>query len=559
MLRARVGFSLGMGGTWVAALLGLVSFAIFWGYYVICEWAFDGQTFGKWRLGLRVVRDGGYSVGFAASAVRNLVRIGDMQPGVFYLIGIGSAVLSKTGKRIGDIAAGTIVIQERLVEAPASEKRRPSRTSAAPVAGVAVLTEADFRLVERWYARRLDFDPERRKLLTDQIVARVGRFLAGDDATPAPTRLANLYESERLAREAGSASRNETGAARERYAIVSTSSPRWLAFAATVATAQKKGLKSLGEAKVRDFVAEYRALSNDLARLRTASRDIEADELFYLGRLVGSAHNLLYKERGITFAGFLRFMLGDVPREVRRSFRPIVLAAVLLFLPGVIAGTAVIRNPAVASVFIPPTMLDRANEGVKRAADGRGYIEDPQLFRPLMASGIIRNNIQVTFVVFALGIAAGLGTALMLVLNGVSLGGVIGLYQAKGILPLLIAFVAPHGVLELTAVCIAGGAGFLLAAALLIPGRRTRRAAFIENGRRAMRLVAASTLLLIVAGSIEGLVSPIPYWPLQWKLSVSIATALLLYVFLRAGRPPATDAAKTEMDTDLLALGSGVR
>jgi uncharacterized membrane protein SpoIIM required for sporulation len=483
-----------------------------------------------------------------------------MQPIIFNLVGIGSSVLSKTGKRIGDIAAGTIVIQERLVETPAGEKRRPAKSAAATTPAIAVLTEADFRLIERWYARRLDFDPERRKVLTEQIGARVERFLPGDADVPLPTRLSNLYESERAAREAGAASRNETGAARERYAIVSTSSPRWLAFAATVATAQKKGLKSLGEAKVREFVAEYRALAGDLARLRTASRDVEADELFYLGRLVGSAHNLLYKERGTTLAAFLRFMLGDVPREVRRSFRPIALAAVLLFLPGVIAGTAVIRNPAVASVFIPPSMLDRANEGVKRAADGSGYIDDPQIFRPLMASGIIRNNIQVTFVVFAFGIAAGAGTALMLVLNGVSLGGVIGLYQSKGILPLLIAFVAPHGILELTAVCIAGGAGFLLAAALLIPGRRTRRAAFVDNGRRAMRLIAASTLLLIIAGLLEGLVSPIPYWPLQWKLAVSAATALLLYIFLRGGVAPRAAVAGTDAEPDLFALSSaGVR
>jgi len=124
---------------------------------------------------------------------------------------------------------------------------------------------------------------------------------------------------------------------------------------------------------------------------------------------------------------------------------------------------------------------------------------------------------------------------LLLVLNGVSLGGVIGLYQSKGILPLLVAFVAPHGVLELTAICIAGGGGFLIAAALLIPGRRTRRRALAENGRRAIMLIAGSTLLLLVAGTLEGLVSPIPYWPVEWKLSVSAITALLLYLYLRGG------------------------
>jgi uncharacterized membrane protein SpoIIM required for sporulation len=178
-----------------------------------------------------------------------------------------------------------------------------------------------------------------------------------------------------------------------------------------------------------------------------------------------------------------------------------------------------------------------------------------------MASGIIRNNIQVTFVAFAAGITAGIGTALALVLNGVSLGGVVGLYQSKGILPLLVAFVAPHGVLELTAICIAGGGGFLIAAALLIPGRRTRRRALAENGRRAIALIGASTLMLIVAGLLEGLVSPIPYWPMEWKLSVSAITALVLYAYLRGGAGRArgrTAGPRPSIERELLGLGDPV-
>jgi uncharacterized membrane protein SpoIIM required for sporulation len=175
-----------------------------------------------------------------------------------------------------------------------------------------------------------------------------------------------------------------------------------------------------------------------------------------------------------------------------------------------------------------------------------------------MASQIIANNVQVTFGVFALGITAGIGSMLLLVLNGVSFGGVLGLYQSKGILPLIVAFVAPHGVLELSAVCIAGGAGFLLAAALLIPGRRTRKRALIENGRRAIRLIAAATVLLLVAGSLEGFVSPIPWWPLRAKLAVAAATAVLLILYLSSGRKRSaspTESANEAAPTDLLSLG----
>src|SRR3954464_15688455 len=132
-----------VGSAWGTALLGLAAFAIFWGYFVISEWLFDAQTIGKRHLGVRVVRDGGSSIGFAAAATRNIMRAIDMQPGIFYLFGIVSAVLSKTGKRLGDMVAGTVVIQERLVESPVTKAR--ARVAAPDAPAVAVLSEDEFR------------------------------------------------------------------------------------------------------------------------------------------------------------------------------------------------------------------------------------------------------------------------------------------------------------------------------------------------------------------------------------------------------------------------------
>ena len=378
-----------------------------------------------------------------------------------------------------------------------------------------------------------------------------------DNARPGATdlsRLVRLYESERSARARGVAARQQRGAARERNVIVATRSPRWNAFAAKLADAQRRGLRSLGEDGIRDFVAEYRDLASDLARLRTAAQGRETPELFYLSRLLAGAHNLLYRGRSLSLADAVRLFAVDAPREVRRSWRPVLLAGALLFGPALIAYDAVVRQPEVAATFIPAGMLDRAEEGVRRAREGTGYIPDPQIFRPTMASQIISNNVQVTFGVFALGITAGIGSLLMLVLNGVSFGGVLGLYQSKGIVKLILAFVAPHGVLELTAVCIAGGAGFLLAAALLLPGRRTRKRALIENGRRAIRLVAAATVLLLVAGTLEGFVSPIPWWPLVAKFAVSGATLVALVLYLSAGRSRRRVVTEGEQSQELLAL-----
>ena len=112
----------------------------------------DGQTPGKRLLRLRAVRDGGYSVGFSASAVRNLMRIVDLQPAV-HLSGRNHRVaLSKSGKRLGDIVAGTIVVRESLVQQPVRAAALDREMPLAPA--TAQLTDAEFHLLERWAERR---------------------------------------------------------------------------------------------------------------------------------------------------------------------------------------------------------------------------------------------------------------------------------------------------------------------------------------------------------------------------------------------------------------------
>ncbi len=507
-------------------------------------------------LRLRVVRDGGYSVGFAASAVRNLMRALDAQPFNTYLVGIVSVVVTKSGQRLGDLVGGTVVVREQLVNTPAAPKRRNATPSSAPQLLSTVLSDVEYRLLERWYDRLHEIETAHRAVLTDRIAERLAHALPTDDA-PVTARLLRLFAAEQGARQRGMAARAESGAGRERYAIVATQSPRWIAFASKLASAQQHGLASLGERGVRDFVAEYRGLTSDLARLRTATRGVATDELFYLGRLVAAAHSLIYRDRRADLLDILRFFSMDIPREIRRSYAPILLAAVLMFGPAAIAYTAVVLHPETADTFIPKAMRQRAEDGIERARNGIGYIEDPQMFRPVMATEIVSNNVQVTFFAFAGGATAGIFTALLLLLNGMSLGGVMGLYVSKGIGTLILAFVAPHGVLELTAICIAGGGGFLIAAAILIPGDRTRRQAFAENSIRAIKLIGGSTVLLIAAGLLEGMVSPIPYWPVSLKLCVSGFTAVMLYLYIRSGagsRPHGTSGTINPADAPEAAL-----
>ncbi|MGH7546357.1 MAG: stage II sporulation protein M, partial [Gemmatimonadota bacterium] len=163
-------------------------------------------------------------------------------------------------------------------------------------------------------------------------------------------------------------------------------------------------------------------------------------------------------------------------------------------------------------------------------------------FMPAFAGGIIANNVQVTFLAFALGITAGLGTLVLLLFNGLHIGATLGLFDGRGLGAYLWAFVLPHGIVELTAAAIAGGAGLLLGSALVLPGEQTRREALVERGRVALRLLVGTSALLVLAGLVEGFVSPSSLPP-GVKIGFGLTLGVLLYVYLvRAGRGPGPHA-----------------
>jgi len=153
--------------------------------------------------------------------------------------------------------------------------------------------------------------------------------------------------------------------------------------------------------------------------------------------------------------------------------------------------------------------------------------------KPLAASGIMTNNLTVCFTVFASGVTAGALTLLLLLENGVLIGVIGAACWQAGMGTKLWSFVAGHGALELPAIFISGGAGLLLARGLLFPGLLPRREALAEAGRQAVQLVLGIIPILVVAGTIEGFISPSPYPPgLKFLLGAGMGSALAAYLFL---------------------------
>ena len=535
------------GKAWAFAIIILLQFVLVWGYYVFFEGVNDGQTPGKRVLKLRVVRDGGFSVTFGASAVRNLSRLVDAQPGLLYAVGAISVLVTRTGKRLGDILAGTFVVHE----SKSTYTPSPAGTVAAtPVASaLPVLSDDEYDLLERYVARRNDLAPDRRRALARQVAHHLERHLDPSASTQLAA-LVMLFERERAARATSVAGRSDTGTRGEQHAIVALGVGRWNEFATKLAEVRKNGLRRMTSSEVSDFVARYRQLTSDLARLQTASRGRTFDTLFFVSRLVAGGHAVLYRQRGQGVNAAIRYLTVDVPCEIRRSAGAIALAVVVFFLPAVISYSVVVRTPATAKSFVAPILIERANRGqaqLHRHTGGvrNGYVTIPEDERPVVASSIITNNVTISYAAFAFGLTAGVGTIFLLVSNGVQLGGGAGVFAAKGVASLLWAFVAPHGVLELSAICLAGGGGLLIASAFVLPGNMTRREALVVRGRRAIRLIAASTLFLAVAGTIEGLISP-RVWPIQWKLVVSGATAIAMIAYIALGWRTTSDQSLLE-------------
>ncbi len=180
----------------VLAIGILLSFAFFWGYYIFFELTWNGQSPGKRAIKLRVVRSGGRPVTFAASAIRNLVRIIDFLPGL-YGLGVIVMFLDPRSRRLGDLAGGTLVVREpQTVTLDNLTRRRsaapggPARsTTAAPVEllpNVQTLSEAEYSVIQEFLRRRSDLTRQSRESLGRQLATGVYRRLGSvpEGSTP---------------------------------------------------------------------------------------------------------------------------------------------------------------------------------------------------------------------------------------------------------------------------------------------------------------------------------------------------------------------------------------
>lgn len=516
----------GAGAGFGAAVLYIVLFFAMWGYFLCFEAVWDGRTPGKRALGLRVLHDGGEPLSFQGSVLRNLIRVVDLQPGVTGMAGAATILFNRRAQRLGDLVAGTIVVRDTGGGEMFGDEVEPAGRPTRPT-----LSPEQFELLTRYMGRRDSLAPGVRQRVASTVWSALRESAGEDPEVPEAepdARLVRLNEAEapRHAARQGGASLQAAAMARERRHA-------WETYTRLVEKGRDRGLGALTEEEVRAFGRLYRGVTADLARARTYGASgglLEAVE-----RWAGSGHNLLYRASGRAAVPLGRWIVREFPRAVRRHHRPVLLAGLLLFGPMLASYGAVRDVPSRARAIMPPGMLARA-ENTARGDPDAAYIRVSEGEMPALSSAVVTNNVGVTFMAFAGGLLAGVGTVFILVVNGVQLGAAFGLYANNDVLGVILAFVFPHGVMELTAICLAGGAGLGLGSALLVPGRRTRREALRERGREFLSLLGGAVLLLIVAGLVEGFYSPSGL-PAVAKFAFGSATAVLLAVYFGlAGR-----------------------
>src|SRR5467141_3086723 len=537
----------GMARSWLSAGMIILTFCFLWGYFTLFEALNGGRTPGKQALGIRVVMDTGRSITPAAAVVRNLVRFIDCYFPVPFAPALISMFLHPSNKRPGDMAAGTIVVRDHPTDWSLGASLPAEETVAEPLeAGPPELSEEEFRLLDRFLGRINDLTPEVQVRITTDLVRRFEPRIprrTGD----LQAYLVAVFADEQRKRRSRFAPRAKAGAAgritipAERF--VQKKRNAWEAFRSTALRMERSGVGALAPGEIPAFAAQYREVAADLARARTYQVDPRV--IAYLERVVTAGHNALYRARGKERTPLPHYILRDFPAAVVQSWRYVLLAFLLFAVPAAIGYVMIRERPALAEELLSPGMVARAEAAAENQAEGRGYAETNKEDRPQTAAWIITNNITVSFGTFVGGLTGGLLTAWLLFTNGMMLGLVLGLFRNYQAMNYLLTFVLGHGVLELTAIFISAGAGFRLAQAIIAPGDRTRKAALVLEGRIAARMIGAVVTLLLIAGTIEGLLSASAA-PAIWKYGVSAATAMLLvlylangYAYINSAKPPA--------------------
>ncbi len=264
-------------------------------------------------------------------------------------------------------------------------------------------------------------------------------------------------------------------------------------------------LSSPSAAESDELVRLYLRASSHLSTARRRYQD--AALLLHLNTLVARANGRVYGTRPRTLRGIVTAVTRTFPAAMWHLRRPILVSAAVFLVAAVLAGGWIANSPDALDVALPPEVREAYLQ-----TDFENYYSSQPAGQ--FAASVFTNNARVGILAFAAGILLALPTLLVLGYNALNVGVAAGAFHAAGRGPFFWGLILPHGLLELTAVFIAGGTGVALGWAIIAPGDVTRAQALADQARRAVVIVIGLVPVFLVAGLLEAFVTPssLPTW-----------------------------------------------
>lgn len=320
-------------------------------------------------------------------------------------------------------------------------------------------------------------------------------------------------------------------------------SAEWLRLEELVEHANKKS-KRLKDEELDELLVRYQRSSAHLSYVRSTYGDPQLTAR--LTRAVAGARAVIYGSQPKVRGAVKTFFAATFPAAVWVARKQVLVSAIALLLPWAIVAVWIANSPAAIEAFAPPALREAyINE------DFEAYYSSAPAAE--FSSQVFINNIQVSFLAFVTGILFAVPTIALLAFNGANVGVAAGLFHDAGEASKFWGLILPHGLLEITAIIVAGGAGLRMGWSMIVPGDRTRTQSLIHEAQRSVSIILGLIIVFILAGLIEGFVTPSPLetWA---RVSIGVAAFVAFWSYILAFGPSAAAQGHTGSINDSMRI-----
>jgi len=298
-------------------------------------------------------------------------------------------------------------------------------------------------------------------------------------------------------------------------AFLKRNKDKWQAF--------EKQLANLASITPDEQAEMYIELTDDLSYARTFYPS--SNTVAYLNSMAARLHQSIYKNKKEDRNRFKEFWMEEVPKLMHTHSSKLFLAFAIFTVSIFVGILSTLNDETFIRLILSDGYVNQTIDNIESGDPLAIYRKSTQVD---MFLGITINNIRVSFMAFAAGLFFSFGTGIILFLNGIMVGSFFAFFYKYGILTTSLSGVFIHGALELSAIVIAGAAGFVIGNSILFPGTYTRMHSFQKGAKDGLKIVVSLVPIFIVAGFLESFVTR--YYQSSWILNLAIIIVSFVFI-----------------------------